>query len=90
MKDKAKKSLIQKLISEKSNSKQELISLYAQFKQEVNTNLNKMGSYPIAYLYLKKLEFDFIECQNSCYKYKNAPIQLELFSIEENKIKKKK
>lgn len=90
MKDNAKRLLIQKLNSEKNSSTQILINLYNQFRKEVNANITKLGSYPKVFIYLKSVEFEFIECQNACFRKHNNAIQLELFPIEENPVKKKK
>lgn len=92
MKNYAKDKLILQLTSGCTKSQQELFFFYNQFRKEVDTNIKKIGNYPEAYLYLKQIEFDFIECENNycTIKQNKQAIQLSLFDESELANPKKK
>ena len=92
MNDSAKEKLIKELNSTSKyvefDSKKKLYRLYISFKKEVNNNLDKLGSFEKAYIYLKDLEFELVELKKGYYHISHLPIQSKLFSSENEKLKK--
>ena len=69
-------------------SKRELYKQYVKFSKEVNLNVNNLGEFHKAYIYLKDVEFKFKELKKGYYYPKQFPEQLSIPFLEQESLKK--